>query len=153
MPTDAAEADTIPIDAYCVALDETSHYFIDKADAPFIKAIRGVYLFDRNCRTFCCEMTPSYYLIHLYDQVECQPGTSEDRAQQIYDAYENHGGEDCYVHCHTIEGIIKAGDSPRACHLGTPAYRTKSGPIPYDEMNRDEQMESLRESYVGNPPL
>ena len=146
------ETEATPIDAYAVALNETHNWIIHKADAPFIKAIRGMYIFDRNERVHCCEFTPSYYLIHLYDQVECQPGTSEDRAQRIYDAYENLGGEPKYVHCHEIEALIANGDSPTACHLGTPQYRT-GRPIPFGEMSHDEQMESMREGFWVNPPL
>lgn len=151
--TEDCETETrAPIDAYAVALVETSNYIIDKRDAPFIKAIRGMYIFDRNERVHCCEMTPSFYLMHLYDQVECQPGTSEERAQEIYDKYEHHGGEPKYVHCYQIENMIGETDTPSCCHLGVAMYRT-GRPVTYDEMTHDEQMESMREGYSENPPL
>jgi hypothetical protein len=153
MLTAELETEQAPIDAYAVALVETDHYFIDKADAPFIKAIRGMYLFDRNERVHCCEMTPSFYLIHLYDQVECQPGTSEDRAQAIYDKYEQHGGEPKYVHCYQIENMIGETDTPSCCHLGRAVTRATKQPIPYDVESHDEQMESMRQGYSENPPL
>lgn len=152
MPT-TAEPDTIPIDAYCVALVETENYFIDDEDKPHIREIRGVYLFDRNCRTFCCEMTPSHYLIYLYDQVVFNDGVPEETASALVEKYEYLGGEDRYVHCHSVEALIKPEDGPNCCHLGTPFYRTGRGPVPYDEMSRDEQMDSLRETYSTNPPL
>jgi hypothetical protein len=147
-----ATIEATPIDAYAVALVETRNYFLDPADAPFIQDIRGMYLFDRNERVHCCEMTPSFYLVHLYDQVVCHPGTSEDRAQKIYEKYENHGGDDKYVHCHEIEALIDHGDTATACHLGRPEYRT-GRPVPYEEMDHDEQMDSMREAYSSNPPL
>lgn len=145
--------DEITIDAYAVALHETINYYIKPEHRPHVRAIRGVYLFDRNSRTHCCELTPSYYLIHLYDQVIPADDTSEEQRQQLYDAYENQGGEDCYVHCSRIERLIKANDKANVCHLGKPVYRTGE-PIPADELaDRDAIMEDLRESYCGNPPL
>ena len=140
-----------PIDAYAIALDETWGWILDKADAPFIKAIRSVYLFDRNERVHCCEFTPSFYTIHLYHQVECQPGTSDERATAIYDKYESIPGDNFYVHCHEIERMIAETDTPSCCHLGTPRGDGKL--IPYDEMTHDEQMESMREGYTEQPPL
>lgn len=142
-----------PIDAYAVALVETANYSIDKQDAPFIKCIRGMYLFDRNERVHCAELTPSFLLVHLYDQVECQPGTSEDRAQDIYQKYENQWFEDRYVHCRAIERMIAETDTPSCCHLGSVVNRSSKTPVSYEESSHDEQMESLRESYTGNPPL
>ncbi len=135
-----------PIDAYVVALDETWGWILDKADAPFIKAIRTVYLFDRNERVHCCEMTPSYYEIHLYHQVECQPGTSEDRAQAIYDKYENLPGDDFYVHCCDLEKIIKADEPFTVHHYGATT-------VSYDDVSRDDQLDALREHFCANNPL
>ena len=148
-----AELETQPIDAYAVALVETDDYFISPADAPFIQAIRGVYIFDRNSRTNCCELTPSYRLIHLYDLVDCQPGTTEERFQQLTDTYGNLGGEDNYYHCREIDPIVTAADQFTVCHLGRPVTRVSRQPIPYEETSHDEQMEELRETYSGNCPL
>jgi len=61
--------DRLPIDIYAVNLDFTDDFAIDPADRPYIENIRAIFMFDRNQRTHCCELTPSYYLIHLYDEI------------------------------------------------------------------------------------
>lgn len=146
MLTAEPETEATPIDAYLVSFDETWGWIIDKADAPFIKAIRSIYLFDRNERVHCCEMTPSHYTIHLYHQVICQPGTTEERAQRLYDKYETLPGDNFYVHCHEIERFVSKGDGPHVCHLG-------GTEVSFDDVNHDDQMEALREHYCANPPL
>ena len=72
-----ATSRTLPIDAYVIAFSEIDHYFIKDEDRPHIQDIRGVYLFNHNERTFCCEFTPSYWLIHLYDEVILTPEADE----------------------------------------------------------------------------
>lgn len=140
------EPDTIPIDAWAVTLNETDCWILKPEDAPFIKVMRGVYVFDRSERTYCCEMTPSYWLIHLYDLVECQPGTTEDRFQRMASYYEGLGGDSKYVHCHEIEAIISKGERFTVCQLGATN-------VSYDDVSREDQMESLREHYAANWPL
>lgn len=143
---ETTEPETVPVDAYLVSFDETWGWVINQEDAPFIRAIHSVYLVDRSQRTHCCEMTPSYFLIYMYDVVECQPGTTDDRAQRLYEKYENLGGDDCYVHCHELETIIKADEKGKVCHLGTTN-------VSFDDVCHDDQMEALREHYCANPPL
>jgi hypothetical protein len=138
-----------PIDAYVVALDETANYEIDKADRPFIREIRGVYLFDRNQRTHCCELTPSYLLIHLYDEViPSEAGYAlDDRAvERLYERYECEGGDDRYVHCHTVEGIIAKADRFGVHHYGDTE-------VDQQDVDHDEQMEALREHFNCNHPF
>jgi hypothetical protein len=140
-----------PIDAYAVALDETTNYEIDETDRPYIECIVGVYLFDRNQRTRCCELTPSYWLIHLYDQVRLTPaGQALDEYQldEIYQKYEYCGGEDIYVHCHSVERIIaKANENPfTVYHYGDPE-------VDEDDVDYDDQMEGVREYLCGNCPF
>lgn len=56
-------------DWWALRLDETHSWRIDPKDRPFIECIVGVYIFDRNSHTCCCELTPSYWLIHLNDDI------------------------------------------------------------------------------------
>lgn len=146
MPTEATHQ---PIDAYAVALDEMDHYQIAPADQRYIEQIRGVYLFDHNQQTHCCELTPSYYLIHLYDQVILtEEGAELDDLIQdrLFQEYEHCGGEDCYVHCSAIEKIIKCNDSRTIYHYGDTE-------ISQQDVGYDEQMESIREKLCENCPF
>ena len=137
----------LPIDAYVITFSEIDHYFLTEKDRPHIQNIRGVYLFDHNERTFCCEMTPSYWLIHLYDEViltpEADEALDEFEKDDIYQEYENCGGDDIYVHCHTIDAIIEA-DKPNTVHH----YGGTN--VSYDDSDYDEQLEGLQEHFCCN---
>ena len=147
MTTEIAETETeVSIDAYCVALVETGNYIIDESDRPHIREIRGVYLFDRNVHVHCCELTPSYYLIHLYDQVIPADDAPDDVLERLDETYGHCGGEDCYVHVHEIENIIKAARPWTVHQYGDPG-------VSFDDVERDKQMESLREHFNGNCPF
>lgn len=138
-----------PIDAYVVALDETDHYDIDPADRQFIRQIRGVYVFDRNERTHCCEWTPSYWLIHLYDEVlltEAGEALDDHAADDLYQKYEYCGGDDIYVHCHSIDAIIRRNEPFTVYHYGDTE-------VDQEDVDHDGQMDALREHFCGNCPL
>jgi hypothetical protein len=98
-----------PLAPCVVALDETRHYEIDEADRPHIESIMGVYLFDARQAHHLCEITPSYWLVHLYDQVRLTADALEhlpqDEQDRIYEQYEYEGGDDLYVHCHEIDHL------------------------------------------------
>jgi hypothetical protein len=141
-----ADLERSPIDAHVVALDVTEYFSIADEHAPFIERIRSVYLFDRNERTHCCELTPSHYLIHLYDQVILTDAGDEldDYAKDdIYQTYEYCGSEDIYVHCHVLDRIIAKADRGNHYHDGIVN-------APYADTTHDEQMEALREHFCGN---
>lgn len=142
----ATSNEEIAIDANCIALNETGNYVIDEQDRPYIREIRGVYLFDRNSRTYCCEMTPSHYLIHLYDQVIPADDTPDDVLERLDETYACHGGENCYVHVHQIETILKAARPWTVHHYGDPG-------VSFADVERDEQMEALREHFNADCPL
>lgn len=141
---------TLPIDARVVALVETSGYNIAACDKPFIDCIRGIYVYDKNTVTHCCEMTPSYYLIHVYDQViltEAGNELNHIAQDKIFEKYEQHGeSDDKYVHCRNIDKIESEA---------TPYYYYKYGnpKVSFDDVEYDQQMESLREHFQGNCPL
>ena len=138
---------TIPIDARVVALDETYAYYIKEKDKQFIKTIRGVYLYNKNEITHLCEITPSYYLIHLYDQViltNAAEQLGDFGKDDLYQTYEYRGGENIYVHCHQIDKM--EGDRSKYHLYG------ETG-VSYDDSDYDDQMEGLREHFCGNHAL
>jgi hypothetical protein len=149
-----AETDihTLPIDAHVVAIDATEFYEIDKADRPFIAAIRNVYLYDKNSLTHICSLTPSYWLVHLYDQVIFNKKgnkLSDDRKNEIYEKYEFCGNDDDYFDCGRIDAIEDAGlAGKRFVHH----YHGATG-VSYEDTPYDEQIDSLREHFSGNTPI
>ncbi len=124
------------IDAWAIAIDETDRYTISEVDTPFIKQIRSVYLFDRN-------QSPSYWLIHLYDQVILVDDDDPQR-DRLYEDYEHCSSYDGYKHCGMIDRIIEQGDD--VVHYGDPG-------VSFDDVDYDDQMESLREHLCSNCPL
>jgi hypothetical protein len=147
--TTETELHTLPIDAHLIAIDESRHYSIPEADAPFIAQIRGIYLFDRNVHTYCCEMTPSHFLTHICDSVTLTPAgeeLDEYAKDRIYQDYELNGGDDIYIHVRDIDRMIdKAGKGDHYAY-GSPG-------VSYEDVDYDDQMESLREHFNGNMPL
>ena len=140
------------IDAFVVSFNETEHYFIAEKDRPFIAEIRGIYFFNRNERTHVCEMTPSYWLMHLSDEVhftEAGEALSEEEKDRIYQEYEYEGGDDIYVHCHTLDKLIALRGKKRR---GKVYHYGKTG-VKYSDSSYDEQIDGIREYLQGNSVL
>lgn len=126
----------LPIDGYAITRDETHLYTIDVEDQPYIAQIRGVYMFDRNA----CELTPSYWLIHLYDVVIFVDELISDADRDtIKDKYENEAGDCIYVHCREIDPVIESNDRTRIDHYGATE-------VSYDDCDYDDQIQQI-ESY------
>lgn len=142
--------DRLPIDCWVIALDEPTH-FIPEEDAPFIKQVRSTYLFDRNEHTYCCEMTPSYYLYHVNDEViftEAGEALPESEKEGICEQYESYGDPDSnrYMHTYIVDQIIEANEPFTVHHDG------ETG-VSYDDTPYDEQIDSLLEYFQGNSVL
>lgn len=133
----------IPIDAYLISLDETHNWIIADDDKPFIKAIHTVYLLDRNSHTHCCELTPSFWLIFVYNDIEFDGEVSEEIRERLYSNYADEGGESCYVHVRNIEPVLEKATPGKVYHYGSPE-------VSEDDVERDDQMESLREYFNCN---
>jgi hypothetical protein len=95
------DLETDCIDVKVVALNE--EYYLPKEHEGLIKSIKGVYLYDKNKRVHCCELTPSYYLIWLYNIVELTE-EGEKQREDLLDLYEG-SGENEYMHCKTIDKL------------------------------------------------
>jgi hypothetical protein len=141
-----------PIDGRIIALDETEFYHLPDEHKPYIKAIRGVYLYDANSHAYCCELTPSYWLIHLYNSVlltEEGLALDDDARGEIYDEYEyDTGGDDCYMHVATIDRLEKAANAGLGDY-----YAYGATEVSYEDSDYDEQIEGLREHFCCNPPF
>ena len=146
----AAETKDFTFDIRVIALDETEYYTIDGADKPFIKAIYGVYMYDKNVQTHCCEFTPSYWLIHVEDRIvftdRC--ADDDDRREKL-DAKYNYDylkdDSSCYMHCHDVDALgekLKGEKWRYHVHGDT---EVSLGDAPYDK-----QIESLLEHFRGN---
>jgi len=151
--TTATGNDRRVIDAYAIALDETDYYNLHPADAPFIKRILGVYLFDRNERVHCCELPPSYFLIYLYTCVEFVDGIDDDMREAIDEKFANEPSDDCYIHCSSIERIIAADTRSEIDHYGDVAANDLEDGIADPDERHSAEMDRIQEDLRGNCPF
>ena len=149
----ATETNRREIDAYAVALDETEHYNIDPADAPYIQRIDGVYLFDRNEKTHCCELTASYYLIYLYASVVFTDDISDDLRNKLDEKYAHEPSDDIYVHCHTVDRIVAAGKPYTVSHYGDVGPDDLADDLQETDVRHNLEMEAIREDMCANCPF
>jgi len=146
------EPERLPIDARVIALNETEFYALPDEHKPYIRAIRGVYLYDANQRTYCCELTPSYFLIFLYNSVlltEEGQALNDEAKEALYDVYETeNSGEDCYMHVADVDRLEKAASAGLGDY-----YAYGATEVSYEDSDYDDQIEGLREHFCGNPPF
>lgn len=143
--------ETVPIDARVIKLNSTPDYCLKHGDKQFIKRIWDVWVYDKNQHTHCCELTPSYSLIHLYTEVELSDKGSalpDAKKDEIYERYEHEPTDDKYVHVSDIDRLeeILLKKPFRYYVYGNPG-------VSFDDVDRDQQMESLREHFNANHPL
>ena len=135
-------------DIRIIGLNETDQFNIAEENISYIKSVYSVYMYDANEQTYCCELQSSYYLIHLYDYVEFNDNTPQDKQDELSDFYttENnddllYGGTNQYVHCHTIDRLIKQ----KLCKVYCWDKSEDCIPSDYEYM-----MEDLREYFSCN---
>lgn len=91
---------TMKPELYVVKIDETKYWaedIIEKAGRIF-----GVYIYDKNRRVHCCELTPSYELRFIESQTEKRVDDTVYDEILRADAY-SEGWR--YYHCHVLEGL------------------------------------------------
>lgn len=91
---------------YClIKLDERQ--FWNEEISGQTKAMYGVYAFDRNERTFCCEITPSYCLVFVANDYEEIDDLSEEERDSLNEKVLSASNEPVtYMHVRTVEKII-----------------------------------------------
>lgn len=99
------EKRTVPPDYWAIALDETKYYNIDPEDRPLIERILGIYFFDRNVHTHCCEITPSYWLEYHSASIHFRDDVSENDRDRLDYKYGHEPSEGSYYHVAAIESM------------------------------------------------
>jgi hypothetical protein len=146
------EAKRKPIFACLVALDHTADWNIKEQHKQYIRAIKTIYLYDKNERTCLCEFTPSYYLIGQYHEVDLTDygrNLSEFEQDTLYDYYEQEpAGDPIYVHCHEIDAIEASSKGKKGKKFVW--YKSGRTGVSYADSTRDQQLEGLEEYFNGN---
>jgi len=94
-----------------IALDETEYWNLPEYAGKILR-VECVYLYDAAEQTYCCELTPSHYLIPIESRAVCAEDVSEedrDRIDQTIRAHDSSEGS--YMHCRTVEKL----ESVRVC--------------------------------------
>lgn len=87
-----------------VAMDHTM-YMTDVLRSE-VKGVRGIYLYDETSRTFCCEITPSFFLRWVDVALEYADDISDKRKDELYDEFrESYAANDpdIYMHVRDVE--------------------------------------------------
>ena len=112
------EAEVVPQEKpySAIALDVTSHYVIAEEDKPFVESIHDVFFFCTSEHTYCCEITPSYYLQYLYTYVKLVDGEGdkyEEMREHLDTTYCYEHTEDSYMHVWRVkgmQGVVECGN-------------------------------------------
>lgn len=124
-------------DWYCVAIDETWGWSLAEEDKPFIEKMLGIYVYDANLYTYCCESTPSHFLHYLGDAAVLKGDVPEDVRERINERYEiSYQGDSHYRHVSDVKAI---------------AAKHRYGNVDGWEDLDDRGEEIVHEYYRGNP--
>lgn len=85
-----------------VVFDET-RYWTEDAVSKAGGKIYATYLYDSNCHTYCCELTPSYYLIHLFSTP--LEDDEDGSAAEMIRAAQAGDDQNGYYHCRSIDSL------------------------------------------------
>jgi hypothetical protein len=89
-----------------ITVDETKYWNQSILDKIGDGRIKAVYLFNPEEKTYCCEITPSYYLTFAGYYV------TKEVDEETFELIQTTSGEDHYRYCHSIVGEKEiAGDT------------------------------------------
>lgn len=101
-----------------IRLKETSYWNLPEHLRPFVADIYGIYAFDRNSHTYCCEITPSYWLWHIandWRHTQAWSDLSDRKRDEVSEEIESvirHAEADDsshYQHAANVDRLIEQG--------------------------------------------
>jgi hypothetical protein len=120
-------------DVWIVKFEEREHW-TDKVKA-LTEAIYGVYAFDRNSVTHCCELTPSYELRFICFVEIPKDGLTETQRETLTDYMCDGLNDQEQWTYHHVKGIDKLLETPiKRCEDRTGGYQWKSDEDTFDKV-------------------
>lgn len=95
-----------------VAIDVTHNYEIAEDDKPFIKRILDVFIYDVNEHTYCCEITPSHWMIYVQTEIDFDYRRLHRRkhydgiSERLEMKYAHEQTDDCYMHVSDVAAML-----------------------------------------------
>ncbi|HEC72599.1 MAG: hypothetical protein ACTSW7_00595 [Candidatus Thorarchaeota archaeon] len=88
-----------------VKIDETRHWNEKFREKFGITEMVGVYVFNPNEATHCCELTPSYELLFVHTQSDWDIELNEDEREEMYDGINDSDTDQdsIYMHCSSVD--------------------------------------------------
>jgi len=126
-----------------VRIDET-HYWSEDVQEKVDK-VWGIYIFDKNTHTHCCEITPSYCLYNAGFAIEA-PELDQDELEELeQDMYAGFCTEPVtYMHCHSVDKMPEE-NFDWDFHLNEDEYNFD------DDDEYQQMMDDMIQYYCGNP--
>ena len=90
-----------------VKIDET-HYWDEESNARKLgKRLIATYAYNKNSQTFCCSLTPSYWLLYLGTEAQYEADLTDEQRELIEnDIQESEREEQCgYYTCSFIDNM------------------------------------------------
>jgi hypothetical protein len=107
MPMNQPRQDIVP-EFHAVLFDETQDYSFQLGDKQYIRRIEQVYVYDYREETFCCEITPTFYLEPAYSYIVWAKEPNEEKREELTERYcDDVRSEPGYHHVRSIEGFVK----------------------------------------------
>ena len=136
-----------------IALDETEHWHFDKKDFTPPDRMYGVYIYDPEKHVHCCELTPSYKLLLVYDTYVCFTERSLQELDEIDSVVlEAHSKLVTYMHTYDVDALRER--KPLHCgtladYNGRPAeYESEDEAL--EDVNRNYDVDALRDGFSEN---
>lgn len=127
---------------WCViGVDETAGWNLKPELSKWIDRILAHYAYNRRVATYCCEITPSYWLDCLTYDAHTKPDCPEEIRDEIHNELLSVSREGCYMHVSSIEALAKKN----------PQWHTVLGDKEPEAENTDQTPEWVLESWNGNP--
>jgi hypothetical protein len=127
------------LDIHVIALEETEFFQLEESERPYIRGIHGVYFYDKNCHTYCCELSPSYYFHFLYYTVIVHESVDDSVRERLSDKYETLPSEDMYINVYLADALQERYIAEKA-----PFMYHHEGSIPLCE-----EGETVEERYMS----
>lgn len=100
-----------------IALDETEYWYFSRDDFTLPDRVYGVYIYDPEKHVHCCELTPSYELLWVYNTYICFDQRNDEEREAIVDSIVLGAQSEPVTYMHTYD--VDALREKRPLHCGT----------------------------------